>query len=573
MPETPRANVNRALKGIGFRRDDASDKDDRYVGPINVHGTQVEVSVEIFDWEFISLPTIRLTRDDPRLPFGSPHIEPGLGICYSGGARAPVLDRYQPGGTVLTCVEMAREVLEDIITGKLSADVQQEFFAYWQNRSGFESIYWDFPDGLNGLCPYLDVPVEGDRGFKLISNNEKLRPYFLEIAMQRGAKDPPKEQNALVVYSEAAATTFADGWPPETYAEIVSWLSRLDPDASKFVSKNIASACIARRSRKVSFHIDPLIVIRFKNDVFAFQVLIPSAAKNAADAATKRRTIGQFLKANASSLEILRFSGKPISWRAVVTRNLLGNKPLSDQKILLIGCGTIGGYFSELLVQAGAGTGHRGRLTLVDNDRFEPGNIGRHLLSYSALQLFKAEACANKLCADFPESKIEAYNSDARAAFSSFDQFDVVIDATGEEALSLAINHHILQLATKPAAIYVWLEGNGAVVGGLIYSGEESACYRCLRPRLDKEGRYKLLLNNSQTVTREVEACGNAAYTPYSVASSVSAAALGLEMVLDWVNDHPTPKFRSRILRDVNKQARKQADIDISKSGDCPACG
>lgn len=57
-----------------------------------------------------------------------------------------------------------------------------------------------------------------------------------------------------------------------------------------------------------------------------------------------------------------------------------GQQALAGKKVLVIGCGGLGGYLIEYLVRLGVGT-----ITAVDGDVFEPSNLNRQLLSAADL--------------------------------------------------------------------------------------------------------------------------------------------------------------------------------------------
>lgn len=80
-----------------------------------------------------------------------------------------------------------------------------------------------------------------------------------------------------------------------------------------------------------------------------------------------------------------------------------------------MGCGTIGGYLSDMLVKAGAGS-CGGKLTLVDFDGLLPQNIGRHRLGFPDLLSNKAEAMAKELKRLSPGVEVHALPVDVRQA-------------------------------------------------------------------------------------------------------------------------------------------------------------
>ena len=80
---------------------------------------------------------------------------------------------------------------------------------------------------------------------------------------------------------------------------------------------------------------------------------------------------------------------------------------LSGKRVLVAGCGGLGGYIIEYLVRMGVG-----ELTAVDGDVFEPSNLNRQLLSGSdTLGRGKAAAAAARARNVNPSVKVTAVES------------------------------------------------------------------------------------------------------------------------------------------------------------------
>ena len=80
---------------------------------------------------------------------------------------------------------------------------------------------------------------------------------------------------------------------------------------------------------------------------------------------------------------------------------------LSGKRVLVAGCGGLGGYIIEYLVRMGVG-----ELTVADGDVFEPSNLNRQLLSGSdTLGRGKAAAAAARARNVNPSVKVTAVES------------------------------------------------------------------------------------------------------------------------------------------------------------------
>jgi len=100
---------------------------------------------------------------------------------------------------------------------------------------------------------------------------------------------------------------------------------------------------------------------------------------------------------------------------------------LRNKRVLIVGCGGLGGHLVDLLARVGVGT-----LRVVDGDVFEASNLNRQLLSdVSLLGKSKANAAADHITRVNPDISVEAIaaflNEDNAANLVS--QCDAVLDA------------------------------------------------------------------------------------------------------------------------------------------------
>ncbi len=95
---------------------------------------------------------------------------------------------------------------------------------------------------------------------------------------------------------------------------------------------------------------------------------------------------------------------------------------LSRSKILVCGCGGLGGFVINALARIGAGY-----LKLVDYDRFEPSNLNRQLFCTTlTIKDFKAEATVRALKNINPLVGVDFFNSIMQEKF--VEEIDIVVD-------------------------------------------------------------------------------------------------------------------------------------------------
>jgi len=292
------------------------------------------------------------------------------------------------------------------------------------------------------------------------------------------------------------------------------------------------------------------------------------------NAIKRPQALARYVDKHRSELQVTRFTGEPIDPTFIYARNTTMHGNLVGKRIALVGCGTIGSHLAKMLAQSGAGYGKDGRLTLIDQQKLQAGNIGRHLLGLPDVGRAKAIAVTEMLMTMYPDLDAGGIEDDVLGRLSSLADYDLVIDATGDEGVANAVNAHLVRLRrdgkTSPTTIFAWLFGNGAAAQALCTTSLEDACYRCLRP--DHGGPWRFSSLKSDYTIEEVPAqCGEGPFFPYGVAAPITAAALALQLALDWAKGDASPKLRTqRVAAEMTQQVRDQ---NPSKSPRCPACG
>ena len=82
-------------------------------------------------------------------------------------------------------------------------------------------------------------------------------------------------------------------------------------------------------------------------------------------------------------------------------------RSLQDKRVLVVGCGGLGGHLIDMLTRIGVGS-----LRVVDGDVFEPSNLNRQLLSeVPLLGVSKAKAAAARISRVNPDVEVEAIDA------------------------------------------------------------------------------------------------------------------------------------------------------------------
>ena len=129
------------------------------------------------------------------------------------------------------------------------------------------------------------------------------------------------------------------------------------------------------------------------------------------------------------------------------------DKRIIDSKIIVIGCGSLGGTISENLVRAGVKN-----ITLADGDSFQSGNIARHNLTLENLSKKKVIALSERLSFCNPNTIINYIDYDiGNNRFEKVDlnKYDIIIDCTGSDELIRYIDRYEFKNNSKFISISV----------------------------------------------------------------------------------------------------------------------
>ncbi|MEY8212846.1 MAG: ThiF family adenylyltransferase [Colwellia sp.] len=95
----------------------------------------------------------------------------------------------------------------------------------------------------------------------------------------------------------------------------------------------------------------------------------------------------------------------------------ISDRPQTNEETTIIGCGSVGSIMADNLSRRG-----NEKIHIVDDDKFEPHNVARHLLGSNHSHFSKAHSTVSKLKAD-------TASGDHRAYFSKFEDLDQQVKA------------------------------------------------------------------------------------------------------------------------------------------------
>jgi len=220
---------------------------------------------------------------------------------------------------------------------------------------------------------------------------------------------------------------------------------------------------------------------------------------------------------------------------------------LSRARIVLVGCGTLGGAYAQHLVRMGVGT-----LVLVDRDVVEEANLGTQLLfdEDDVREMRpKAVAAARHLEMINSRVRLEARVADLSAgnAREILGGAHLVLDAADNFEVRFLLNDTALALGLP--WIYTAVTGWAGLVMPVVPG--RTACLRCLIPEPPEPGSLPTC-----------ETAGVWAPAAAAVASAGLTATLRLLL-----GEAAQPE-----LHELDFQAGTWRKIAVNRRADCPAC-
>lgn len=553
-----RQKIHQALLSEGFKAIyDPQSKSHRYEGEVECLGQAYRVSVLAPDPDLVKHPIIRLIDRPDTLPDPCAHIPANGEICYSQPGRDH-FDVYHADAHILICLKEAARVLEAALRRSSTDDIQAEFLRYWD---GEEHLLCDVgpnePNGWFKLKRAIHRDSAGN-GFLLVGNPEAFDRY--ENAGYQLIDEMPSR--VFVTAAKSPPIAGSSHWPPDNLGELMDWLKSVDSGSTY---SGLTRAICDAVPGEAGFY----FLVRTLGSWWGVKLTEDAKSKSTFKDHGKR-TQRAWLK------RVQRYGRKQTIERIIVeradedylvTRNLGERRGLGGKNILIAGCGTIGGYLADLLVRSGAGT-RGGSLTVCDNDLLLPANIGRHYLGVDRLYMNKANALCSDLGKVLPHAAVVPTSRDALEI--PIKKYDLVIDATGNESVSVALNRRVLEEIYKTAGVFVWNEGDGIACQALLVDSHKHACFRCLR-HADGNPRFSSIKDGGLVDYYRMGTGCDSAYIPYPAMVSMQAAALAAGVVLDWAEGRPG--YRLRTITLDKERGREVPDKSPAPTKGCPACG
>ena len=453
-------------------------------------------------------------RNPVSFPF-IPHIDTSGKICLFD-LEGALID-YQFEGLLNQCVFQAYNIIDDGISGRNKKDFIREFDAYWTQLP-------------SGIVAKFDAPV---------SRKSNLLKYVYPLPERKTFKttlDFERKKKNTILYAGIPESRMFQIWKVTGTQKNGLYVS-LDlqkyvypPDPRFPLSVDYVNGLLDQINKDEIKH----AVGKIKNAVLLiFDLLQPDGSRIIIGIYSDKTKLiemdSKFQLTQDAVLHPVYISR--IDIRYLQNRTSETANPLVGKKILLLGCGSVGGYIGSFLAKAGCNN-----LTLVDDQMLHEENIFRHVLSMGFIGQYKSVAMSQFLKSDVPgidarstEGKIEDLVLEGSIDFR---EYDIIISATGNHNVNRWINRFILEESINIPVIYGWNEPldigcHAAIIDYSIGGNYESLFSRDENGVLFDRSAY---CSPYQEITRSVYGCGSS-FIPYGTEVSIQTAIMTIDLV------------------------------------------
>lgn len=441
-----------------------------------------------------------LVEHPPRLTW--PHVEDDGVLCLFGNGVE--LDQDDAPTVVENLLSRSCRLVEELLSGKIvERDFQEEFLTYWAYDLCRPRRHYSL---LRAEGPSREIRSWAGPGFTLLAETEEdVREWV------RSYIGPTK-----IAASRPAALLWFDKAPlpieyPQRARHIVNLARRASGDGLGALRSTVSDS---QRATTV------VIGAPGRGGAGLVAATIDIPVSDARGTRGRRRSDG--FRAGTVPTEVLMervFGSQTISRSQVIRAEAewvhgRGRDPrasrLLNSTVVLFGCGSVGSFVAASLLRAGVG-----KLHVVDSDKLEWPNVGRHHLGGQSVGLNKASEFAARSGAEYPHLTIVGHDRAAEAIIGEspdwFTGADLIISTTGSGRADKLLNEWHNSSGRKIPVVYGWTEPF-AGAGHALAILENGPCLSSTVNNLGRS-RFEMVSWAASTVLEE-PACG-VHFAPY----------------------------------------------------------
>jgi hypothetical protein len=428
------------------------------VKTVEVWTVEVEIPVgekiKIFNLEVelksdfpLSLPEIKLAKDDYELVKYIPHVDSGCNICLFDQENIK-LDPDQPAGILKVCINRAVKIISDGLNKSHSQEFKDELHAYWADTYNDKDVVVGgyFGEGMDRISPgriewnYLAQPYNNIS--VLVAPEHPGSESVIDLFKLRGHRLEKREAFYLGELEKLEPPFYVDNKGLLSFVK--NYFSAVYQAFKSYVNQTIGDRLL-------------LFSVPFDTGNLFFGFYIYGFKTDNKGWRKQSQSGIQIMSTIQPNQPVTRVLLKEFTAERLRKRTDGIEKPVRSYKFMVAGLGSIGSnlihYLSALEVS---------NYMLVDPEVVQLENINRHLLSYNDVGRTKVDAIARYLIFHNPFVSIK--NSPfsvvdvLRNHLAEVNEMDVIFCAIGKDA----IENYVLeclssQTITRPVVL-LWVE-------------------------------------------------------------------------------------------------------------------
>lgn len=450
------------------------------------------------------------------------HVTPGGKICLTDES-ALLLDINSPEQLVVDCLDRVAQILSILPgTDDYQEELKKEFLSYWGIYTPgiiyFSILQIPKKEGLIQEFPLFKY----GKTLLLANSTDDANRYICEtLGLDSAAAVDKPEEYALVIGLKQGCA-FPSPFKQHNWFSVMDYIrDNTDTQTSRQFFKLIN----ARVKNKI---INIIFISSGTDGNILFGVVVGFSNR-------RKTPMKSSIKTSVMQINLLREDRDYLLARGGSALSL------TDKRVLLLGCGSVGGYLANNLCQMGIT-----QIDLLDKDNFKSENVYRHFMGYDALRRpgskGKADLLRGILSDKYPDMDIDSMNYQDRSVEAvilsnpeRLSQYNLVISALGEPTINLAINKALVENNIPTPFIVCFNEPYG--IGGHVITTNlsQESCLRCYYSDL-LEGTLRpfrgSLVAPDQNFKKSLSGCSST-FVPYSALDSQQTAIHAAHKAID----------------------------------------
>ncbi|OJT23604.1 hypothetical protein BO221_16515 [Archangium sp. Cb G35] len=476
-------------------------------GGMSIGGHVFKLRVKLPSALSLYLPEVIVESETPRLEL--PHLLGERRLCFEAGAN--LLDRREPWAILRESILYARKMLEEMLAGNRAREFVQEAVAYWRSLAE-ESIDCVVAASEH---PHRTMALFG--GGRLCAVADDPSRYVQSLPGRSAAGLWQKSAIYLPLDPAAVDSSFTPG-KLKTPDGLRTYIRAL-PEEDRRALSLLLTSCEGQ---------EEFLVLGLRRP-HGERALLGARLVGIQGGHPLEHAHAQ---AWVEPIDLLRRDHAYLAPRGGAGTELQG------RRVLLAGCGAVGGYLALALARAGVGG-----LSLVDPDSFELENTYRHVCGMAWSDHPKVLGLKAEIERAIPYISVNAHEQRIEDLLtqnpSMLREHDLIISALGHPTFELELNEWIWSQSAHPPALFAWLEPLG--LGGHVLlthaggaEGPVRGCLECLHHRPIEGGALKnraAFAKADAIYTRDTLGCGSR-YLPFADLDAQRTAELAARLAL-----------------------------------------